>query len=208
MSAHYSRYYYFSICIRSYSVVILILYDFFFVLVFDVVVFVFVHFINIFYTCVTPALNLGIRGFISASADLDKDGKLDIVANSSEDSIIILLGGDLGGFVTPEHFDIGSKPLSIISEDFDGDGNWDIAVANDDLRNLSMLYGDGMGRFSNLSTIVLKSPVHAPISLTSGDFDNDGDLDIATANLLPLDEVGLENISILLSDEEGFVLSG
>jgi hypothetical protein len=72
------------------------------------------------------------------------------------------------------------SPVAAVAEDFDGDGNMDIAVANYASSDVSLLLGDGQGHFN--------PPVHSysgvkPISLVAGDFDGDHHPDLVVGNL-------------------------
>jgi hypothetical protein len=65
------------------------------------------------------------------SADLDKDGDLDIaVANASSDNISILKNNGNGVFSERVDYGVGTSPHSVFCADLDGDGDLDIAVVN------------------------------------------------------------------------------
>jgi hypothetical protein len=51
------------------------------------------------------------------------------------------------GFLAPLAFDTGSLPVSVAVGDFNGDGRLDLAVANFYSDNVSVLLGNGDGRF-------------------------------------------------------------
>src|ERR1700676_575196 len=64
------------------------------------------------------------------SADLDNDGRLDIVtSNLDSNSITILLGKPDGTFATSADYVVGSRPIAVASGDFNSDGILDLAVA-------------------------------------------------------------------------------
>src|SRR4030095_9171979 len=78
-------------------------------------------------------------------------------------------------------FGVGAGPFSVAVGDFNLDGKPDLAVANQDSNNVTILLGNGMGGFTQPSS----SPVgagFAPRSVAVGDFNLDGKPDLATAN--------------------------
>ena len=63
--------------------------------------------------------------------------------------------------------------------DFNGDGRTDLAVANSDANDVSVLLGNGDGTFQNQKTY----PVGIePDAIVAGDFTGDGRTDLAVAN--------------------------
>ena len=86
----------------------------------------------------------GKRPLSIAAADIDGDGKLDlVVANYGDPNIIppdpgnvaVLLGNGDGTFQAPLTFPVGTNPESVVVGDFNGDGKLDLAVANFDEKN-------------------------------------------------------------------------
>lgn len=121
-----------------------------------------------------------------AAADLNADGTADLViASASTNSVVVFLGDGKGaGSVTS--FPAGLAPFQVAVADLNGDGNVDIAVANesniDALKGkgqLSVLHGDGRGRFSPGPT--LTGGTH-PADVKVADLDRDGRMDIAAVN--------------------------
>jgi hypothetical protein len=82
------------------------------------------------------------------------------------------------------------SPTSVFSADLDGDGDLDLATANYDSHNVSVLLNNGDGTFAPHSVY---SVGDTPWSVFSADLDGDGDLDLATANSDP------DNVSVLLN---------
>ena len=64
-------------------------------------------------------------------------------------------------------------------DDFNGDGKPDLAVANQGSNTLSILIGDGTGRFAAPTTITTAG---GPSALVGADFNGDGKLDLAIVN--------------------------
>ena len=83
-----------------------------------------------------------------AVADLNGDGRLDVVAvNEDDDSVSVLLGNGDGTLGVAIRSAVGDRPVSIGAADFDGDGATDVAVASQDGAELLVMLGNGDGTF-------------------------------------------------------------
>ncbi len=71
-------------------------------------------------------------------------------------------------------------PTAVATADFNNDGKIDIAVANSDSNDVSILLGNGDGTFLD-SGASLEVGV-SPVAIAVGDFNHDGKPDIITAN--------------------------
>jgi len=91
-------------------------------------------------------------------------------------------------------YEVGDFPLGVAIGDFDGDGDPDLAVGNDESATVSVLLGVGDGTFGAGTGIGTGS---GPQSVAVGDFDNDGHQDLATANWGP------STVTVLLGDGTG-----
>jgi hypothetical protein len=70
-------------------------------------------------------------------------------------------------------------PFSVASADFNGDGKPDIAVANYNSNNVSILLGNGNGTFQ---TAVNYGVANGPFTVVVGDINGDGKADVITSN--------------------------
>jgi hypothetical protein len=117
------------------------------------------------------------------TGDFNGDGKLDLaVTDSAGNAVIILLGNGDGTFGTPTTIPVGNAPYAIVAGDFNNDGKLDLAVANYGDGTITLLLGNGDGTFTQAAG----SPYAVgqyPYQLTAADFNGDGKLDLATANL-------------------------
>jgi hypothetical protein len=126
-----------------------------------------------------------------AIGDLNGDGKPDLaVANAGSfpdylGTISVLLGNGDGSFGAKTDHGTGNAPYSVAIRDLDGDGNLDLAAANqygtfpENDGSVSVLLGDGSGGFAPKTDYVTAT---GPVSLAIGDVNGDGKPDLATAN--------------------------
>ncbi|CAF4146497.1 unnamed protein product, partial [Adineta steineri] len=119
-----------------------------------------------------------------AVADFNNDKQLDIVvANYGTNNIGIFLGYGNGTFSTQITYSTGdnSQPNAVTIGDFNNDKQLDIVVANYGTNNIGIFLNYGNGTFSS-QTIHSTGNGSRPSDVAAGDFDNDGQLDIAVAN--------------------------
>jgi hypothetical protein len=138
------------------------------------------------------------------AGDFNGDGKLDLaVANSTDATVSILLGKGNGSFNTQTTYNVSllSKTVTAIAVgDFNGDGIPDLVVVgthtNGGAGIVEILQGDGTGAFSNVTTTGI-AVGNSPSSAVAGDFNGDGNLDFAVANLSD------NTISVMRGDGSG-----
>ncbi|MEK6289352.1 MAG: FG-GAP-like repeat-containing protein, partial [Acidobacteriota bacterium] len=119
-----------------------------------------------------------------AVRDFNGDGKLDLaVANSGDNTVSILLGTGTGSFGAKTDFGTGQSPFSVAVGDFNGDGKLDLATANGNGASVSILLGTGTGSFGAKTDFGTDTFPFFPFSVAVGDFNGDGKLDLAVANL-------------------------
>src|SRR5262249_44869886 len=76
----------------------------------------------------------------------------------------------------------GNQPHSIVIADFNGDGKPDMATANSNLSSVTVILGDGIGGYISIGDFKVDVG-GVPNSIVTSDFNKDGKLDLATANL-------------------------
>ena len=152
----------------------------------------------------TPSLSLagtdhlnGSRSQAVAAADLNGDGKLDLViGNLDSATVSIFLGNGDGTFTPRTDFATALFPNAVVIGDFNGDGKPDLATANGS-GTVSILLGNGDGSFQ---PHVDYPAGPGSFSLAVGDFNSDGKLDLAVVNNNS-NQSG--TISILLGNGDG-----
>jgi hypothetical protein len=131
------------------------------------------------------------QGTSVTSADFDGDGNRDLaVSNAGQDDVSVLLGNGDGTFQAARLYSVaagGDDPNQIIADDFNGDGDADLVTAN--TGRLSsfpstrggavLLTGNGDGTFRSALKVMW---VTLNYSVTSGDFNADGNRDLAASS--------------------------
>jgi Pro-kumamolisin, activation domain/FG-GAP-like repeat/Bacterial Ig-like domain (group 3) len=90
----------------------------------------------------------------------------------------------------------GNGPIALAVGDFNGDGIPDLAVANNFDNTVTVCLGDGKGNFAATATSPLTG-FNSPFAIVAGDFNGDGNLDLAVVN------GGNDTLSVLLGDGKG-----
>lgn len=118
------------------------------------------------------------------TADFNSDGNIDAATtNFLGNSISILLGNGDGTFAPQINISTGtnSSSFGLFSGDFNNDTIPDLVVANSNLNNIAVFHGIGDGNFNQASTYSTGTASY-PDDVAVGDFNEDGRLDIVSAN--------------------------
>ena len=97
-------------------------------------------------------------------------------------------------FGPPTNYAAGDGPRSVVVADFNGDSLPDLAVANENSDNVSLLLGTAGGAFTAPTNFAAGD---GPRSVAVGDFNGDARPDLAIANDIS------DNVSILLGNGSG-----
>ena len=124
------------------------------------------------------------------TADLNRDGKLDLAVASTAGSVSVLLGKGDGTFDAPVIYSSGGYSAAVAAADFRGDGILDLVTTNYYTSTISLLPGNGDGTFGPDATYPADDGARG---LVVADFNDDGRLDVAVGNQF------VNSISIFLS---------
>ena len=143
-----------------------------------------------------------------AVGDVDEDGSLDVAVAAHDSYAVRLLLGDGRGGLRDAGYDVfaraGDQPHthSVVLADVDGDDHLDVLTTNADHDDVSVLLGDGRGRFRPAPGSPFAAGRHPYEGMVVCDVDGDRDLDIVVPNLHGA------AVSVLLGDGKGaFALS-
>lgn len=128
------------------------------------------------------------------SKDFNLDSKQDLAVFVPPNIISVFIAGTSGAFNPSINYTVNTTN-KIISEDFNGDGNFDLALSQASSSCIAIMNGTGIGTFSAPVTYTVGT---TPVYLTAGDFNLDGKLDLATVN-----SATNANISILAGSGTG-----
>src|SRR5262249_20092516 len=146
-------------------------------------------------TSFAPAVSLpvGFRPEAPVTADLNGDGRQDIVALNRgqfpdlQSSVSVLLGNGDGGFRPAVTTGLLPGALSVAAGDFNNDGRRGLAVANRVNNVVEVLRGNGDGTFQDNPVLLPVRPVGgftfpSVTSVAVGDFRHNGALGIAVTS--------------------------
>lgn len=145
--------------------------------------------------------------FLVAFADLNGDGNPDLVSGTSSGLFVQLGNGD-GTFQSPYQIETGGvsdlldsgwlRDSNLVFGDFNGDGNLDIAMVecsgSTSPCSVPILLGNGDGTFHHGAHLDQTKDIG---NIAVGDFNGDGILDLAVAN------VTSGNVDLLLGNGDG-----
>ena len=144
----------------------------------------------------SPTYHVGTFPAGLATGDVNNDGHKDIVVAVQSGTVQLLRGEGGGEFGPRETIAVGIGTQTLALADFDQNGRLDVAYDNRNSDSISILLQDDGGNF--LDAVEYSANIGPkPTSLTTGDLDNDGNLDIVVANF------GGHDVSVLMGKGNG-----
>jgi FG-GAP-like repeat len=125
------------------------------------------------------------RGFqptAVAAADANGDDIDDIAVAGESQQLIMFLNDGQNHFSAVSPAGCGVHPLSLAVSDLNRDGHVDLVVANHEADYVTLMLGDGAGRFASRQVRVHSKP--HPHAVAISDFDEDGRPDIVVDSWL------------------------
>ena len=140
--------------------------------------------------------------FIAAAADLNRDGKPDLVTANSDigfgsaapANVSVLLASGGGRFQNGVDYAVSGTPWAVAIGDLNGDGNPDLATPNGLSDTVSVLLGKGDGTFGTKTNFAAPTD---PTGIAIADLNGDGKPDLAASS------EGTNQVSVLLGNGNG-----
>jgi hypothetical protein len=130
----------------------------------------------------SPDISVTADSFSFALADLNADGRTDlVVANGKTGKVAVLLGDGSGAFGPATRFPIGKDVGTLAVGDFNGDHTPDLAEPVGYGASIAILRGSGAGRFGPPVRVKVAGGAY---DLAVADFNGDGKSDVATSTEL------------------------
>jgi hypothetical protein len=143
----------------------------------------------------TPVVDVDPFGL--AVGDFNHDGVLDVAVTGffgSIDQVSIWLGNEDGTFRAGDAYALGSEPISVVTADFNRDGNLDLAVGVTEGYGVSVLLGNGDGTFQGPVNYSVLFPEQVLVT----DFNGDGVPDLAVSS-----GFDISGVSVFLGNGDG-----
>ncbi|HEY1790148.1 MAG TPA: VCBS repeat-containing protein, partial [Verrucomicrobiae bacterium] len=138
---------------------------------------------GIFVSNATYSVGISAQLHAAAIADINGDGKPDIILSSPGNSSVVIFTNAGGGiFVSNAAYSLGNAPDYIVAQDINGDGKPDIITANFSHGTLTILTNAG-GTFRLADTGVVVNSSSFPNSFAVADINGDGKPDIIAGDV-------------------------
>ena len=150
---------------------------------------------------------LNIPGAV-VTADVNGDGRPDLVVIGLDQTVAVLLGKADGTFKSPTSYYVaGNTPVALAVADLDGDGRLDVVVADKLGNTVSVLLGNGDGTFKAQTAAEASkgkgtaAPTYptgkGPVSVAVSDVNGDGKPDLLVTDFTD------NTVSVLLGKGDG-----
>jgi VCBS repeat protein len=119
----------------------------------------------------------------AAVGDVENDGDLDVISAQATERLAVYLNAGDGTFGAAKILPVAEFPGMVIARDLTGDGWVDLVTVHNGVygssKAITVLPSVGGGRFGPYKKYTVGQ---GPIEIVAADFDEDGDLDLATSN--------------------------
>lgn len=145
-------------------------------------------------------LNVGNAPWSMCAADVNGDGKVDLIsANMGDNTLTVLTNNGNGVFVPASTNGVGISPYAVYAADVNGDGKMDLISGNVSANTLTVLTNSGNGSFVFASA---PGVGNGPFAVCAADVNGDGKVDLISANFFG------NTLSVLTNDGSGgFVIA-
>ncbi|GAB1541341.1 hypothetical protein NUACC21_40120 [Scytonema sp. NUACC21] len=140
------------------------------------------------------------------TGDFNKDGYFDLAVvqqTTTSHSVVVLLGDGSAGFDNIGDYAVGTNPVFVTTGLLNSDAQLDLIVANSGSNSVSILFNNGDGNFGSATSIPVGGLGANPTSAIAGDFDKDGDVDLAVTTVT----TNSSNVAVLLNNGNGSFVS-
>jgi len=148
-----------------------------------------------------PPISYAVTAWRILAADLNNDGKPDLVMAPTNHTVGVMLNNGDGTFQNPQSYAVPLALLRVIAAgDFNGDGKMDLVGLSvnsgiDAVRVVTVWLGNGDGTFRPpINTNGSWGQGSGPYSIVVGDFDRDGRIDVVVTD---------EYLSVLKGNGDG-----
>ena len=138
--------------------------------------------------------NIGSQAFFTTSADVNGDGRPDLISSHINGTVSVRINGGGGTFLFPADYIIGQSAVHVAIADLDGDGRPDLIAASDLDGYVAVLKQEIDGSFASKAVYHTSG---SPQAVACADVTGDGKLDLLVANF------GSPTISVLVNFGEG-----
>ncbi len=107
---------------------------------------------------------------------------------------VAIAAADLGRLLAPATYPTGQLPVAAVTGDFNHDGLPDLATANQNGDNMSVLLGQSGGTFGSATDYTAGN---SPFGIAAGDLNADGEVDLVVSNS------SSDSVSIFLGNGDG-----
>ena len=149
--------------------------------------------------------NYPLLGNTHVAADLNDDGRLDLVGSGLNSAAVMLNNGD-GTFQPKVHYPVAGQTQDVSAGDFNSDGRMDLVVTiNTPQISLSLLLGNGNGTFDAAINFPNTSGFDSP-DVVATDLNNDGKLDVVILHSIACFTapcIAAEVITVMLGNGDG-----